>query len=360
VYDSGDYLPALEQAAELIGYEAFVLGNPTRVKPDGTRVGVGIACYVEGTGIGPYEGARVTIEPSGKVRVATGVGTQGQGHFTVLAQIVADVLGVGVEDVRVVTGDTREFHWGTGTFASRGAVVAGSACHAAAMSVRGKSLDLAAAKLGVPIDDLVIDAGRVGVKGAPDRSLALGDLAGMANPLRGAVRPGSEPGLESTAYFGPDRGSTASGVHAMVVEVDPETAAVKIVRYLVVHDCGTIINPLLVEGQIHGGVAHGIGNAFFEALVYDEQGQLLNASFMDYLLPTATDVPMIETAHRETPSPFNSLGLKGVGEAGCIPSGAVFAQAVEDALAGTGVEICEIPLSPNRLFELINKDKGPS
>ncbi|HKW03476.1 MAG TPA: xanthine dehydrogenase family protein molybdopterin-binding subunit [Vicinamibacterales bacterium] len=360
VYDSGDYLPALEQAAELIGYDAFVREKSPRAKPDGTRVGVGIACYVEGTGIGPYEGARVTIEPSGTVRVATGVGTQGQGHFTVLAQIVADALGVAVEDVRVVTGDTREFHWGTGTFASRGAVVAGSACHAAAMSVRGKILDLGAAKLGVSKDDLVIDGGRVGVKGAPDRSIALGDLAGMANPLRGAVRPGSEPGLESTAYFGPDRGSTASGVHAMVVEVDPETAAVKIVRYLVVHDCGTIINPLLVEGQIHGGVAHGIGNAFFEALVYDEQGQLLNASFMDYLLPTATDVPAIETAHRETPSPFNSLGLKGVGEAGCIPSGAVFAQAVEDALSGTGVEICEIPLSPNRLFDLINKEKTPS
>jgi aerobic carbon-monoxide dehydrogenase large subunit len=360
VYDSGDYLPALEQAAELIGYDGFVREKQPRVKPDGTRVGVGIACYVEGTGIGPYEGARVTIEPSGTVRCATGVGTQGQGHFTVLAQIVADALGVAVEDVRVVTGDTREFHWGTGTFASRGAVVAGSACHAAAMSVRGKILDLGAAKLGVSTDDLVIDGGRVGVKGEPNRSIALGELAGMANPLRGAVRPGSEPGLESTAYFGPDRGSTASGVHAMVVEVDPETAAVKIVRYLVVHDCGTIINPLLVEGQIHGGVAHGIGNAFFEALVYDEQGQLLNASFMDYLLPTATDVPTIETAHRETPSPFNSLGLKGVGEAGCIPSGAVFAQAVEDALAGTGVEICEIPLSPNRLFELINREKTQS
>ncbi len=191
---------------------------------------------------------------------------------------------------------------------------------------------------------------------APDRSIALGELAGRANPLRGAVRPGTEPGLESTAYFGPDRGSTANGVHAMIVEVDPETAAVKIKRYLVVHDCGTIINPLLVDGQIHGGVAHGIGNAFFEALVYDEQGQLLNASFMDYLLPTATDVPAIETAHRETPSPFNALGLKGVGEAGCIPSGAVFAQAVEDALAGTGIEICEIPLSPNRLFEMLNGD----
>ena len=354
VYDSGDYLPALEQAAELIGYEKFVKGVKAG---EGTRLGVGICCYVEGTGIGPYEGARVTIEPSGTVRCATGVGTQGQGHFTVLAQIVADALGVAVEDVRVVTGDTREFHWGTGTFASRGAVVAGSAVHAAAMSVRGKILDLGAAKLGVSKDDLVIDGGRVSVKDKPDGGIALGDLASMANPLRGAVRPGSEPGLESTAYFGPDRGSTASGVHAMVVEVDPETAAVKIVRYLVVHDCGTIINPLLVEGQIHGGVAHGIGNAFFEALVYDEQGQLMNASFMDYLLPTASDVPSIETAHRETPSPFNSLGLKGVGEAGCIPSGAVFAQAVEDALSGTGVEICEIPLSPNRLFELIDRSK---
>jgi aerobic carbon-monoxide dehydrogenase large subunit len=188
---------------------------------------------------------------------------------------------------------------------------------------------------------------------AKDRSFSLGELSGKANPLRGAVRPGTEPGLESTAYFGPDRGSTASGVHAMIVEVDPETATVDIKRYLVVHDCGTIINPMLVEGQIHGGVAQGIGNAFYEQLVYDEQGQLLNASFMDYLIPTATDVPPIETAHRETPSPYNAIGLKGVGEAGCIPTGALFAQAVEDALRGSGVEITEIPLSPNRLFELI-------
>ena len=358
VYDSGDYLPALEQAADQIGYEAFRDGTLPRVTEDGRRVGVGIACYVEGTGIGPYEGARVTVEPSGTVRVATGVGTQGQGHFTVLAQIVADALGVAVGEVRVVTGDTREFHWGTGTFASRGAVVAGSACHAAAMSVRSKIVALAARVLGVASDQIEVADGFARVMGSPDRSISLGDLAGKANPLRGAVQPGSEPGLESTAYFGPDRGSTASGVHAMVVEVDPETAAVAIRRYLVVHDCGTIINPLLVEGQIHGGVAHGIGNAFYEALVYDEQGQLLNASFMDYLLPTATDVPPIETAHRVTPSPFNALGMKGVGEAGCIPSGAVFAQAVEDALSGTGLEIREIPLSPNRLFELMRAAKA--
>jgi carbon-monoxide dehydrogenase large subunit len=355
VYDSGDYLPALEQAAELIGYEHFTRHAPQR-RAEGKHLGVGIACYVEGTGIGPYEGARVTVEPSGKVRVATGVGTQGQGHYTVFAQVVADALGVGVEDVQVVTGDTREFQWGTGTFASRGAVVAGSACHAAALSVRQKIVTLAAQLLDAPADALELQGGRVFVRGAAGRGLSLAELAGRANPLRGAVRPGTEPGLESTAYFGPDRGSTASGVHAMIVEVDRETAAVQVKRYVVVHDCGRMINPLLVEGQIHGGVAHGIGNAFYEQLVYDEQGQLLNASFMDYLLPTATDVPAIETAHRETPSPFNPVGLKGVGEAGCIPTGAVFAQAVEDALGGE-IEIREIPLSPDRLFAMISTDK---
>ena len=354
VYDSGNYLPTLEQAAELIGYEKFIREEQPRLRAEGKHVGIGVACYVEGTGIGPYEGARVTVEPSGTVRCATGVGTQGQGHFTVFAQLVADALGVNVEDVKVVTGDTREFHWGTGTFASRGAVVAGSACHAAAMAVREKVLDLASTVLKAPKDTLELAHGRVGVRGSKDSSIGLGELAGRANPLRGAVRPGTEPGLESTAYFGPDRGSTASGVHAIIVEVDPETAMVEVKRYLVVHDCGVIINPLLVEGQIHGGVAHGIGNAFYEQLVYDDQGQLLNASFMDYLLPTATDVPAIETAHRETASPFNPMGLKGVGEAGCIPTGAVFAQAVEDALHGSGLEITEIPLSPNRLFELID------
>jgi CO/xanthine dehydrogenase Mo-binding subunit len=353
VYDSGNYGPTLEQAVEIIGYEAFVREVQPKLRAEGRCVGVGVACYVEGTGIGPYEGARVTIEPSGKVRCATGVGTQGQGHFTVFAQLVADALGVDVEDVRVVTGDTREFHWGTGTFASRGAVVAGSACHAAAMAVKEKVLTLASSVLNVPRERLELAGGRVFDRDAEKTGIALGELSGKANPLRGAVRPGTEPGLESTAYFGPDRGSTASGVHAMIVEVDPDTATVEIQRYLVVHDCGTIINPMLVEGQIHGGVAQGIGNAFYEQLVYDEQGQLLNASFMDYLIPTASDVPPIETAHRETPSPYNPVGLKGVGEAGCIPTGALFAQAVEDALAGFGVEITEIPLSPNRLFELI-------
>jgi len=357
-YDSGDYAPALDQALKVIDYKRFVREEQPRLKAAGRHVGIGVVCYVEGTGIGPYEGARVTIEPSGRVRLATGVGTQGQGHFTVFAQIVADVLGVDVTDVHVITGDTREFHWGTGTFASRGAVVAGSACHAAAARVREKILDLASRELKAAPADLVLDGGRVHVRGDPKAVIALGALALKANPLRGAVRPGSEPGLEATAYFGPDRGSTANGVHAMLVEVDAETAQVEIKRYVVVHDCGRVINPMIVEGQIQGGVAHGIGNAFYEQLVYDEEGQLLNASFMDYLLPTATDVPNIETTHRETRSPLNPMGAKGVGEAGAIPTGPLFAQAVEDALAGSGLEICEIPLSPNRLFELMNAAHG--
>lgn len=358
VYDSGNYRPALEKALELIGWEGFP-EEKRRAREEGRRLGVGVVSYVEGTGIGPYEGARVTIEPSGRVRVATGLGTQGQGHYTAFAQIVAEALDVDVARVAVVTGDTREFNWGTGTFASRGAVVAGSACHAAAQAVRAKVLGVAARVLGVPESEVELRDGRAAVRGQPERSLPYGELALMANPLRGGVTPGTEPGLEATAYFGPDRGSTASGVHAVVVEVDPETAMARFVRYVVVHDCGKLINPVLVEGQVQGGVAHGIGNAFFEKLHYDESGQLQNASFADYLLPTALDVPEVIMAHRETPAPMNPLGLKGVGEAGCIPTGAAFAQAVEDALSDLGVEIREIPLSPNRLFELLREAPVP-
>jgi carbon monoxide dehydrogenase subunit G len=303
----------------------------------------------------------VTVEPSGRVRLATGVGTQGQGHFTSFAQIVAQQLGVSPADVQVVTGDTRTFGWGTGTFASRGAVVAGSACHAAAVGVREKALALGARHLDVKESKVDIGGGRVFLRSDPSMGFTLAELAQRANPLRGAVTPGTEPGLEATKYFGPSRGSTANGVHAMIVEVDRETAEVKIRRYVVVHDCGVQINPMIVEGQIHGGVAAGIGNAFYEQLVFDDGGQLLNASLMDYLMPTALDVPTMELGHLETPSPLNPLGAKGVGEAGAIPTGALFAQAVEDALAGTGVEITEIPLSPSRLFTLMDEAKrtGP-
>ncbi|MCO6453333.1 MAG: xanthine dehydrogenase family protein molybdopterin-binding subunit [Caldilineales bacterium] len=358
VYDSGNYEPALDKALELIGYEQFIREEQPKARAEGRNLGIGVVSYVEGTGIGPYEGARVQVEQSGKVSVATGIGTQGQGHFTSYAQVVAEQLNVDVRDIRLVTGDTDHFHWGTGTFASRGAVVAGNAIHGAAVAVRKKVLHIASEELEVSPDDLELVDGTVRVKGVPDSAIKLGDLARKANPLRGAVKHDHEPGLEATAYFGPERGATASGIHAMIVEVDPETMIVQIKRYVTVHDCGRVINPLILDGQIHGGIAQGIGNAFYEKVMFDESGQLLNASFMDYLIPTAMEVPHIEVDHLETPSPLNPLGTKGAGEAGAIPTGPAFAQAVEDALAEFGVEILEIPLSPNRLFELYIAGRG--
>ncbi len=356
VYDSGNYAPILEQALERIGYRDFMEVEQPRLRAEGRCVGLGIAAYVEGTGIGPYEGARVQVMNSGRVSVVTGVGTQGQGHFTSFAQIVADQLGVEVADIEVVTGDTDQFYWGAGTFASRGAVVAGNAIHAAALDVRRKTLELASGLFEADQEDLELVGGEVRVKGVPQRAIPLGELAGKANPLRGAVKPGTEPGLESTSYFGPDRGATASGVHAVILEVDPETMQLNVLKYVVVHDCGRVINPLILEGQIQGGVAQGLGNAFYERLVYDDYGQLLNGTFMDYLLPTALEVPRVESGHTETPSPLNPLGVKGAGEAGAIPVGPLIAQAIEDALHGSGLEILEIPLHPCRLWELVNAE----
>ncbi|HEX5720742.1 MAG TPA: xanthine dehydrogenase family protein molybdopterin-binding subunit [Thermoanaerobaculia bacterium] len=351
-YDSGNYEPVLDQTLERIGYERFLREEQPRLRSEGKTVGIGIVSYVEGTGIGPFEGARVQVQTSGKVTVVTGVGTQGQGHYTVLAQIAAEQLCVKVEDVDVVTGDSDQFHWGTGTFASRGAVVAGNAVNEAAKNVREKALKLAAEHLGVTEEEIELADGKARVKAESSRSIALGELAKLSNPMRGAVKPGTEPGLESTRYFGPFRGATASGCHAMIVEIDRETMQVEVKKYVVVHDCGRVLNPLLVDGQVHGGVAQGLGNAYYEQLVYDDNGQLLNASFMDFLLPTALDVPRVEVGHEETVSPLNPLGTKGAGEAGAIPVGALFAQAMEDALAIPGLEILEIPLKPSRLWEL--------
>ncbi|MEM1176870.1 MAG: xanthine dehydrogenase family protein molybdopterin-binding subunit [Acidobacteriota bacterium] len=360
-YDSGDYEPALDKAVDLMDWHRYVGEELPKLRAEGRHVGVGLVSYVEGTGIGPYEGARVTVEADGSVSVATGVGTQGQGHYTSFAQVVAEQIGVDPSRIEVTTGDTKVFHWGAGTFASRGAVVAGNACHAAALEVRKKILNHAADALEAPQDDLEILDGRVQVRGVPARSIDLATLAQGANPMRGAVAPGTEPGLEATVYFGPEFGATASGVHAMAVEVDPQTFDVNILRYVVVHDCGVVINPLILEGQIQGGIAQGIGDAFYEQILYDSDGQLLNGSFMDYLLPTSMDVPAIEHDHVVTPSPLNPLGVKGAGEAGAIPVGALFAQAVEDALSGGGLdgfEIHEIPLSPLRLFELVGEHKA--
>jgi CO/xanthine dehydrogenase Mo-binding subunit len=353
IYDSGNYEPLLDETLKLMDYTNFINVTQPKLRAEGKYVGIGIVSYVEGTGIGPYEGAKVQVMGSGRISVVTGVGTQGQGHFTSFAQIVAEQLGVPVDQIDVVTGDTDQFYWGAGTFASRGAVVAGNAINEAAKVVRTKILKLAAEHFNAPEDELELEDGMVKVQDVPRMSISLGELANMANPMRGAVKPGTEPGLEATNYFGPERGATASGIHAMIVEVDPETLQIHIQKYLVVHDCGRVINPLILDGQIHGGVAQGIGNAFYERLAYDENGQLLNGTFMDYHLPTSLDVPRIETGHGVTLSPLNPMGVKGAGEAGAIPVGPLFAQALEDALHDVDFEILEIPLNSNRLWELV-------
>jgi CO/xanthine dehydrogenase Mo-binding subunit len=233
--------------------------------------------------------------------------------------------------------------------------VAGNAINEAAKDVRAKVLKKASELFEVEEADLELQGGNVYVKDQPDQSISLGDLAGQSNPLRGAVKPGTEPGLEATNYFGPATGATASGAHAMIIEVDPETFGIEILKYVAIHDAGRIINPLLVDGQVQGGIAQGIGNAFYEQLIYDENGQLLNGTFMDYLLPTSLDVPNIIIGHEETPSPLNPLGVKGAGEAGAIPVGPLFCQAIENALDIKGLELLDIPLSPGRLWEAVKR-----
>ena len=371
IYDSGDYPAMLVRIKALIGWEAFP-NLKKAAAAEGRRLGIGLACYVEGTGVGPYEGAHVVVETSGKVKVATGLTSQGQGHQTMLAQLVADELGVPIANVHVVTGDTRRFGYAVGTFASRTAVVSGSAVTLAARKAKQKALRVAAAALEVSPADLEITGGTVQVKGDPDSGIGLGTVAVLSNPLRYAfddaakaatqfaggggdpdkppVAPDDEPGIEGRAYFSPVRSTFASGIHAAIVETDPDTAEVRILRYCVVHDCGPLINPQIVEGQIHGGVAQGVGGALYERMVYDESGQLVNASFMDFLMPYVSEVPrQIEIDHLETPSPLNPLGVKGAGEAGVIPGSAALAAAIEDA---EGIPIRSMPLSPSDLYEL--------
>ncbi|ACU97105.1 aerobic carbon-monoxide dehydrogenase large subunit [Saccharomonospora viridis] len=376
VYDSGNFPASLEKLKKLIGWDEFEAFRD-ELRAQGRRVGIGMACYVEGTGVGPYEGAHITVETSGKVKVAIGLTSQGQGHETAFAQIVADELGVPFEDVEVVTGDTRRMQYAVGTFASRAAVMSGSAVALSARKVRQKALRIAAEALEASVDDLEIRDGMVRVKGAPNQQMSLGTVAVLSNPLRYAFDEASqaatqfsigdpdkppiaeddEPGLEGRDFYSPERSTFANGMHAAIVETDPETAEIRILKYAVVHDCGTLINPLIVEGQIHGGVAQGVGGALYERMVYDDSGQLLNASFMDFLLPYVSEVPdSIEIDHLETPSPLNPLGIKGAGEAGVIPCSAVFASAIEDA---EGFPITSMPISPSELYELrLRHEKG--
>ena len=385
-YDSGDYPAGLDKVLEMIDYDRWLGEEQPRLRAEGRYVGLGLVPYVEGTGIGPYEGAHVRVESDGRVFVAAGMPSQGQAHETAYAQVTAEVLGVRVEDVMVVNGDSSYFNFGSGTYASRAAVVSGNAVGLAAGAVRERALALAARELEADPSDLEVADGRIVVKGAPGRGLGYADLARLANPLRytygtdaaaapddqaletqgpkapqkpaapwsgPALPEGQTPGLEATEYYSPPHATWASGVHACLVEVDVDTGMIRFLRYCIVHDCGTVINPMVVEGQVHGGVAQGIGGAFYERLAYDGDGQLLNASFMDFLIPTAGEVPHLEIEHLETPSPLNPLGIKGVGEAGAIPVPALVASAIDDALRPLGIRIAEMPLSPNILRDLI-------
>lgn len=353
VLDSGDYVRSLEAAMGRMDYAGF-RARQAAARREGRHLGIGVSCSVEATGIGPFEGARVTVDPSGQILLYTGASPQGQGFETIMAQVVADAVGVSPAEVRVVCGDTDTIPYGLGAYSSRITVMGGNAIHQAATRLRDKALALAAHVLEASVADLDLVDGRVTVRGVPGRGISLGRLAAAAGPLN--RRPeGMEPGLEATEYFRSAQSTWSYATHAAEVEVDPGTGALRILRYVVMHDAGRLINPRLVEGQIAGGVAHGIGGACLEHMVYDAGGQLLSGSLMDYLLPSATEVPDIEVCHTETPSPLNPLGVKGAGEGGTIGPAAALAAAVEDALRPFDVRVTRTPLDPEGIRRLLRE-----
>jgi carbon-monoxide dehydrogenase large subunit len=353
IYDSGDFPEALDKALEAIGYDAFRT-EQERLRAQGIYRGIGISSYVEGTGVGPYEGATVYMDVSGGVVVATGACSQGQGHETTFAQLAADAIGVPVEQVTVIGADTGAIPMGVGTFASRSAVVAGSAVNEAAERVRAKLARAAGALMEASPDDIDIEDGQALVRGSPQSAVPLARVVQSALPTYASQGP-VEADFEATVYRQVPTVTYASAVHVALVEVDVETGIVKLLRYAVSHDCGRVINPMIVDGQVRGGVAQGIGGGLFEELVYDESGQFLSGSYMDYLLPTCVEVPHIDLIHLEYPSPRNPLGIKGVGEGGAVSPPAAIANAVEDALLGFGVCVRESPLSPERVVALIKQ-----
>jgi carbon-monoxide dehydrogenase large subunit len=358
VYDGGDFPDALHRALQAVDYEVF-RADQAGHRAKGIHRGVGISAYVEGTGVGPYEGANVRLDASGMAVVATGACSQGQGHETVYAQIAADALGIGLEDVTVIGGDTDAIPFGIGTFASRSTVLAGNAVAASGAAVRAKLVRAAARLLEAAETDLVVEAGRVSVRGSPGRALTFASIVRASLPTFQA--PGAvEPDFEATTYQGVPTVTYASAVHVAVVEVDPETGRIRLLRYVVAHDCGRMINPMLVDGQIHGGVAQGVGGGLGEEIVYDAAGQLLTGSFMDYALPRADELPFIETVHLEHPSPRNPLEVKGVGEGGAISPPAALANAIEDALEPFGVHLREGPVTPARIVALLQTRAAPS
>jgi carbon-monoxide dehydrogenase large subunit len=352
IYDGGDYPAALRRAVDALGGLAAFRREQDEAWRQGRFIGLGIGCYVEGTGAGPFEGATVRIDPSGSIYVATGACAQGQGHETVFAQIAADAWGVAPDQVTVAVSDTASIAMGYGTIASRSAVNSSSAIALASDELREKVLAIAGHALECDVVDLELRDGRVALRGVPSMSMSLKDVAQAARPGWDHGRPdGMAPGLEVTAYFEPPTVTWSYAVHAAIVEVERATGVPRIRKYVVVHDAGVLINPKLAEGQILGGVCQGLGGVLLEEMAYDREAQLLTGSLADYLMPTAEDMPPIEIIHRETPSPRNPLGVKGLGEGGAIAPPVVVTNAVCDALHPLGVEIFATPLRPSALSQ---------
>jgi aerobic carbon-monoxide dehydrogenase large subunit len=371
-YDSGDYEASLDRLLEHLDLEAF-RREQAELRQQGICRGVGFSTWVEVCGLAPsrivgpqgvglqaafWESAMVRVHPSGTATVFTGTSPHGQGLDTSFAQIAADRLGLDPAQIEVIHGDTDQGPWGWDTYGSRSLAVGGEAVARAADKVQEKAKQICAALLEAAPEDIELSDGKFRVRGSPDKAKTMAEVAGAAHIPPQELPGDIELGLEATAAYDPENFVFPFGAHACVVDVDPETGKVDVVRYVAVDDCGPAVNPTLIDGQVHGGVTHAIGQALYEQVVYDEQGQLVTGTFVDYALPTAAEVPSFETDRTETPSPVNSLGVKGIGEAGTIAATPAVTAAVLDALAPLGVEWIDMPLTPRRVWEAIEKAKG--
>jgi carbon-monoxide dehydrogenase large subunit len=355
VYDGGDYPGALRRALNAVGGVAAFRERQQAARRDGRYLGLGLGCYVEGTGVGPFESAMVRIDPSGKIFVSAGACPQGQGMETIFAQVVADAWSVHPDDVVMTFADTGAIAIGFGTIASRSTVTLSAAIHGASERLRAKVFAIAANVLECAPIDLELRDGGVGIVGVPGAELSLAKVAQAARPGWDHGRPaGIDAGLEETYYYEPPTVTWSYAVHAAVLEVDIELGHVSIENYVIAHDCGVVVNPMLVEGQIVGGAAQGIGGALLEEIHYDSEGQPRVGSFMDYMLPTACEVPQFELIHQHSPSPLNPLGVKGVGEGGPIAPPVVIANAVSDALRPFKVEFDRTPVKPQLIQKAIS------
>jgi len=358
-YDSGNYELALGKALKLAGYEKL-RRDQKQLRNRGRYLGIGVSTYVEICAMGPkgmWEYGKVQVEPNGKVTVLSGASPHGQGQETSFAQIVADELGVELDDITVIHGDTAAVPKGIGTFGSRATAVGGIAVYQSAQKVKEKARELASHLLEVDADDLNFAEGRFSVKGVPRKGFTIKQIAQEAHQA-GRFPKNMDPRLVSESSFEPGNFTFPFGTHICVVEVEPQTGQIGIKKYIAVDDCGKVINPLLVDGQIQGGIVQGMGQALFEEVVYDEDGQLLTGSLMNYALPRAADLPRLNLTRTETPTPVNPLGIKGIGEAGTIGSTPAVVNAVVDALAPFGVRHIDMPLTPQKIWLLCQEKQA--